>query len=95
MTLTYSPFCPIASPTLIAQRIERGAFRLDEYGVLEKRCPDCGEFWPADTEFFQPGGRNSLSAYCKACRVERYRDKPKVGGAAWRRMKREQAAATA
>ena len=34
-------------------------------------CPDCREYWPADTEFFNRGsagrGKFSLASYCKAC----------------------------
>jgi hypothetical protein len=39
-----------------------------EIGV-EKRCMSCGEYWPADTEFFETkiSSRDGLSARCIAC----------------------------
>lgn len=35
----------------------------------EKQCITCGEFWPADTEFFEPKlkTRDRLSSRCIAC----------------------------
>ena len=35
----------------------------------EKQCITCGEFWPADTEFFEPKQktRDRLSTRCIAC----------------------------
>jgi hypothetical protein len=35
----------------------------------EKRCFTCGEYWPADEEFFLPSrqGRDGLSQRCRAC----------------------------
>ena len=35
----------------------------------EKRCGKCGEFWPADREFFSPNRRapDGLAWTCKAC----------------------------
>ena len=45
---------------------------LTELGV-EKRCPKCGEFWPADREFFgvRGGARgNQLRPWCRACESE-------------------------
>lgn len=46
------------------------------YGV-ERYCPRCDEYWPADTEFFhsRPGGL--LDAWCRACSNE-YRQRRKV-----------------
>jgi hypothetical protein len=39
----------------------------------EKRCISCGEYWPADEEFFVPAkaSRDGLSARCHACVKER------------------------
>lgn len=41
----------------------------------QKRCPGCGEWWPAmDEEFWIPivkRGRNGWFAYCRACNAER------------------------
>ena len=39
----------------------------------EKRCPRCGEYWPATGEFFWPrSGRRShlLRPWCHACEEE-------------------------
>lgn len=34
----------------------------------QKRCTKCGEYWPADTEFFYRGnGKDGLHTWCKAC----------------------------
>lgn len=35
----------------------------------EKQCITCGEYWPADTEFFEPKLKthDRLSARCIAC----------------------------
>ncbi|WP_020656111.1 hypothetical protein [Massilia niastensis] len=35
----------------------------------EKRCRVCGEFWPADHEFFEPmrSSRDGLTPRCIAC----------------------------
>jgi hypothetical protein len=35
----------------------------------EKRCRSCGEFWPADCEFFNPmpSSRDGLTPRCIAC----------------------------
>jgi len=40
--------------------------RLDEDGQPEKQCRICGEWWPADPEFYYPD-----FAQCKACYLER------------------------
>lgn len=37
----------------------------------EKRCARCGEWWPADEEFFHRLGGRRLHSYCKACVTER------------------------
>ena len=38
--------------------------------AAEKTCIDCGEDWPADTEFFHRAAdtNDGLSGQCKACR---------------------------
>ena len=38
----------------------------------EKRCVKCGEFWPAEPEFFQRNRDNpdGLDNYCKDCRQQ-------------------------
>ncbi len=36
---------------------------------IEKRCRSCGDFWPADCEFFAPmsSSRDGLTPRCIAC----------------------------
>ena len=36
---------------------------------LERKCSRCGEYWPADTEFFyfQPSASGGLNCYCHDC----------------------------
>ena len=36
----------------LSRRLRQGYNRYDDDGELEKRCPVCGEYWPADLEFF-------------------------------------------
>lgn len=42
--------------------------RQTEYGP-ERRCSKCGEYWPADDEFFHRC-RTGLASACKACTAE-------------------------
>ena len=39
----------------------------------EKRCARCGEYWPADEEFFAAcrNNKSGLHSYCRACCTER------------------------
>lgn len=39
----------------------------------EKRCARCGEYWPADEEFFAicKNNKGGLHSYCRACCTER------------------------
>lgn len=48
-------------------------FRLDADGEMEKHCSGCGEWWPADTDFFSPAPSKTLGldSWCKACQAER------------------------
>lgn len=78
-----SPVAGYFSPAYPARRravgIRKGTFRIAE-GELEKHCPQCGEWWPADTEFFFPLRQGAeLHSSCKACYTfrrypERYAD---------------------
>lgn len=47
-------------------------YRTTELGS-EKRCMSCGEYWPADTEFFAPrvASRDRLATRCLACAKEK------------------------
>lgn len=42
---------------------------------IEKQCTACGEFWPADKEFFYSAGNGRLMAQCIACCEERKRQR--------------------
>ncbi|MDF3831564.1 hypothetical protein P3W85_01105 [Cupriavidus basilensis] len=44
---------------------------MSDIGLL-KRCRHCGEYWPADSEFFARDARrqDGLEHICKACRKE-------------------------
>jgi hypothetical protein len=57
-TLTTSGFASYRIPKI----------RESELG-LEKYCFTCGEFWPADEEFFGPSktSKDRLALRCKAC----------------------------
>ena len=58
---------------ILQRRIVQGKYQFDEFGQLEKRCSICGEFWPADTEFFyaQTDKCDGLKSSCRACNFER------------------------
>lgn len=47
---------------------KRANLRQADYGT-EKQCSVCGEWWPADAEFFGMTG-GYLRGFCKACRYE-------------------------
>ncbi|MBZ0104005.1 MAG: hypothetical protein K8H84_00090 [Sulfuricella denitrificans] len=66
-----SHYCPPFTPSVIDKRVSAGRFIFTELG-LEKRCSTCGEFFPADTEFFfsQKSRPEGISCACKACIVE-------------------------
>ena len=44
----------------------------DEDGEVQRRCPRCGEYWPATTEFFghRRGSGLPLTSYCRPCVTE-------------------------
>ena len=54
-------------------RADGAVWKITSLG-LEKKCPHCKEFWPADPEFYHRR-RNSEpfepQSYCKACVTER------------------------
>ena len=43
----------------------KSSYRETELG-LEKRCACCGDYWPADPEFFHLKA-NGLATRCRAC----------------------------
>lgn len=47
--------------------------QVTELGV-EKRCPKCGEYLPADAEFWHrnSASKDGLYSYCKACCYDRH-----------------------
>lgn len=62
-----------------------GEQRLDEDGDLERFCPKCEDWWPADREFFYTtGSEGKLHSWCKACyeddRRPRRRAKRRLNG---------------
>lgn len=79
-------FCPIPDPHIVAGRIDRGTYRINECGDLEKPCSTCDQWWPADTEFFfgERGAPTGLSSACRACYLlSRYPERfPEVMGVA-------------
>ena len=57
------------APRLLLCRLADGVYRLNDELDLEKRCPRCREYWPADSEFFYRNGSegDGLYRWCKAC----------------------------
>lgn len=65
----YKPAAPSAALMAIGLVTGKYQYQDDE---LHKRCSGCGEYWPADTEFFfaaKEGDR--LNNKCRACYTER------------------------
>jgi hypothetical protein len=65
-------FCPYLHPSR-RKRLHGAVWRVTWLG-LERRCARCGEFWPADTEFWHPLKRADhigLHSWCRACYGER------------------------
>lgn len=57
------------TPLQLSRGMKSGKYVETELGI-EQRCPSCGTYWPADSEFFYIKG-NGLSSHCKACFRER------------------------
>lgn len=51
--------------------------RNTDYGVKEKQCSKCHEWWPATKEFFYTDGHHphKLHSWCKACVLEQKRQR--------------------
>lgn len=64
-------YCPIPRNGALIRRLATGQYQLTGLG-LEARCSVCGDYWPADTEFFHlnPSSTTGLGARCKACDIE-------------------------
>lgn len=62
-----NPYSPLVKRSFIESGIKAGRFKMEVCG-LEKKCPQCEEFWPWDTQFF-PFKRQSgtLESWCRAC----------------------------
>ena len=60
--------CPFLSREHIQRGLSSGRYAMTRLG-LERRCTRCGEYWPADTEFFyfQPSASGGLNCYCHDC----------------------------
>lgn len=69
MTTTALIYATPSLATLTRYRAE-GRYRQGE-DQLEKRCCDCGEYLPADTEFFYRANTlDGLKHECKVCFLE-------------------------
>lgn len=57
------------SPAIPAHRAAGMPLCVETEIGIEKRCLTCGEYWPADAEFFEPKPRSKdrLSPRCIAC----------------------------
>lgn len=57
--------CPVLTCAQILRGLQSGRYAMTTIG-LERRCSLCGEYWPADTEFFyyQPSSSAGLCTYC-------------------------------
>lgn len=66
--MTPGTYSPIPKPLALAKGMQSGRYALTDLG-LERRCSDCNETWPADTEFFwsSPSTGSGLHSWCKAC----------------------------
>lgn len=67
------PFSPYWSPSYTARRLKEGRVKFTELG-REVPCTKCGEWLPAETEFFhacksKPAG---IHCWCRACYNERF-----------------------
>lgn len=56
------------------QSLAKGRYQFNEDGELEKRCSRCGDYWPADTEFFfaqlHSSHKDGLHCMCKDCNIQ-------------------------
>lgn len=64
-------FQPLRVPTKGHDR-----YRVGELGQ-EARCNRCGEWWPADTEFFNARTEGTPRSWCKGCERDAKRPPPR------------------
>lgn len=67
------------TPEQLEKGLASGLYRHDSDGELERRCSCCGDYWPADAEFFFRNPQRSadgLHVWCKACHQEARAPKP-------------------
>lgn len=79
------------NPKTLARGLKNGTYIETELGI-EKRCTQCGQFWPVDDEFYfaqVDKGIERATSCCKACYLERYNRGAKPGST--RRSKHEHA----
>lgn len=71
-TASDGAFCPIPAIEVRRKWLASGKYKLTACG-LEKFCRGCGDYWPADTEFFYSHAttKGGLWDWCKACYLER------------------------
>ena len=58
------------TPLQLVRGLASGLYRYDEVGELKRKCSCCGDYWPADAEFFFRNPQRSsdgLHGWCKAC----------------------------
>ena len=67
----WGPYTPAAYRDQLCRELRRGVARI-EGSNIERLCKPCGDWWPADTEFFNVSG-DGLHYMCRAC-FSAYRD---------------------
>ncbi len=69
----YNYHCPLLSKDKLENFLVSGRYKYNEIGQLEKLCNTCGEYWPADTEFFYKDkhATTGLNAHCIPCYQEK------------------------
>lgn len=89
------PVCPLAARDgLERSTVFRGRAASDT-DAIERLCSRCGEWWPADTEFFvlSPGTAGGLATACRACRLQHSPRRPPRMAVRLRATPQERAAA--
>lgn len=65
------PYSPIPRKGALMRLLATGKYQITPHG-LEALCAVCGDYWPADTEFFHlnPTATTGLQGRCKACDID-------------------------